>query len=316
MHIPSASAAPVTALLTLATAASALLLSATPAQAQLRPLSSTPHTTNPLEGPHLSDPLRRDGPLGVTRLQAAIGPGGDSDYQPQTGQPGKDVVWVPTPQPLIEAMLRVADVKPGDFVVDLGAGDGRIAIAAARDFGAQALGIEYDPNLVALARRNAARAGVAGLASFRRADIFATDFSNATVVTLYLLPSLNLRLRDRLLAMKPGTRIVSHAFTMGEWEPERTISTDDAYGYFWIVPANIAGRWAFEANGRRFAAEIGQQFQHLTMAPGGALRHGRVKGTAVTLTRSDGSRLTGEISENREQMAGPGWLAIRIHDRR
>ncbi len=290
------------------------LLLTVPAAAQIRSLASTPNTESPLDGPRLVDPLRRDEPIGVTRLQAAAPPTGDRNYQPQVGQPGKDVVWVPTPEPLIDAMLRVARVTPEDFVVDLGSGDGRIAIAAARDFGAQALGIEYDAELVALARRNAARANVAGLASFRRADIFASDFSNATVVTLYLLPSLNLRLRDRLLAMKPGTRILSHAFTMGEWQPERTISTDDAFGYFWIVPAQVAGHWAFEVQGRRFAAEIGQQFQYLTMAPGGPLKNGRVTGSAVTFLAADGRQLNGEIAEDRAQMSGPGWIAIRIRN--
>lgn len=303
MHVPSA-------------LAMALLLAAIPAtaSAQVRSLASMPHQENPLEGPRLADPFRVDGPIGLIPLQAAAPPAGDGNYQPEVGQPGKDVVWVPTPERLVRAMLEVAEVKPSDFVVDLGSGDGRIAIAAARDFGARALGIEYDANMVALARRNAARASVTGLASFRRADIFETDFSNATVVTLYLLPTLNLRLRDRLLAMKPGTRVVSHAFTMGEWEPERTIGTDEAFGYFWIVPARIAGRWAFEVQGQRFAAEIDQQFQHLSMAPGGPLQGGRVTGSSVTLSRVDGERLAGEIAEDAERMSGPGWVAIRIQN--
>lgn len=289
---------------------------ATPGTAQVRSLTSMPHAENPLEGPRLSDPFRSEGPIGITRLQSTAQPAGDNNYQPEVGQPGKDVIWVPTSEQLVQAMLKVAEVKPGDFVVDLGSGDGRIAIAAARDFGARALGIEYDGDMVALARRNAARAGVAGLASFRRADIFATDFSNANVVTLYLLPSLNLKLRERLLAMKPGTRIVSHAFTMGDWEPERTINTDDSFAYFWIVPARLAGRWAFEVDGQRFATEICQQFQRLSMSPQAGVKEGRVIGTSVQLTRTDGKQLRGEIADDAERMSGPGWFAIRIRNSR
>jgi SAM-dependent methyltransferase len=235
---------------------------------------------------------------------------GDAQFQPEVGQAGKDVIWVPTPDSLVKAMLTTAEVKPTDIVVDLGSGDGKIAIAAARDFGARARGIEFNPDMVALARRNAQRAGVAGKATFQQGDIFETDFSDATVVTMYLLPSLNLKLRDTLLKMKPGTRIVSHAFSMGEWEPERTISTDEATGYFWIVPANLAGRWAFEIGGERFAAELGQQFQQLTVARGGPLKDGRVRGLGVTLTRANGEQLVGELKGN--QLVGNGWVATRI----
>lgn len=292
-----------------------LALAAAPAAAQVRSLASMPHAEGPLDEPQLADPLRNSGPIGVVRLQeTAPRPQGDSNYQPEVGQQGKDVIWVPTPESLVRAMLQVAEVKPGDFVVDLGSGDGRIAIAAARDFGARALGIEYNPDLVALARRNAARAGVAGVASFRRADIFEVDFSNATVVTLYLLPSLNLRLRDRLLALRPGTRIVSNTFTMGEWQPEQTITTDNAFGYFWIVPANIAGRWAFEVEGRRFAAEFGQQFQHLLLAPGGPLQGGQVTGTQIRFVLDNGRQLAGTVNDQRDRISGADWIAIRIRN--
>lgn len=287
------------------------LLAAAPAAAQVKMLNSTPHAPDPLASPLPSEPLPA---LSMPQITVMQGSGearyGDETFRPEVGQAGKDVIWVPTPDSLVKAMLTVAEVKPGDFVVDLGSGDGKIAIAAARDFGARAMGIEYNPEMVALARRNANRAGVSNRVTFLEGDIFKSDFSEATVVTLYLLPSLNLRLRDTLLGMKPGTRIVSHAFSMGDWEPERTITTDDATGYFWIVPANIAGRWAFEVGNDRFMAEFGQQYQNLVIARGQPLRDGKVRGTRVAFTRSNGQALEGEIRG--DQIVGRGWIATRI----
>jgi len=163
-------------------------------------------------------------------------------YEPQVGQSGKDVIWVPTPLTLIDKMLDMAKVTPNDYVVDLGSGDGRTVIAAARR-GVRALGLEYNPDMVALSEREAKKAGVSDKAAFQRADIFATDFSRATVVTMYLLPSLNLKLRPQLLEMKPGTRLVSHAFTMGEWEPDESAYSEDRRAMLWIVPAKVAGNW-------------------------------------------------------------------------
>src|SRR5216110_2558420 len=135
-----------------------------------------------------------------------------AQFQPQVGQAGKDVIWVPTPDEVVDRMLTMAQVGPNDVHMDLGSGDGKIVIAAAKR-GAKALGIEYNPDMVKVATDNAQKAGVSNNASFRRADIFQTDFSQATVITLYLLPALNMRLRPQLLAMKPGTRVVSHSFT-------------------------------------------------------------------------------------------------------
>ena len=287
-----------------------LVVLAAPAAAQVKMLGTTPDVHDPLAPPPLPDPISESAPLRLSLMQSGQPKEGDEKYQPEIGQAGKDVIWVPTPDSLVKAMLTVAEVKPTDYVVDLGSGDGKIAIAAARDFGARSLGVEYNPDMVALARRNAQRAGVAGKASFIHGDIFETDFTDATVVTMYLLPSLNLKRRDTLLKMKPGTRIVSHAFTMGEWEPERTISTDDATGYFWIVPAQVAGRWAFEVGNDRFAAEIGQQFQKLSVARGGPLKEGHVKGSTVHLVRTDGQELVGELRGS--QIVGSGWVATRI----
>lgn len=190
-----------------------------------------------------------------------------STYQPARGQAGKDVVWIPTPDELVTRMLKLAQVTSKDFVVDLGAGDGKIVIAAVRDFGATGLGLEYDPKLVEHARRNAESAGVSGGAEFRHADIFAADFSNADVVTMYLLPDLNLRLRPTLLATKPGTRLVSHQFTMGNWKPDEVSWVQHHPAYLWIVPANAGGTWqaSFARAGTTETARLSleQVFQEL-----------------------------------------------------
>ncbi len=164
-------------------------------------------------------------------------------YEPVRGQAGKDVIWIPTPEPLVEKMLNAARVTSEDRVFDLGAGDGIIAITAAKQFGAQSVGIEFNPQMADFARRKAREAGVADKVRIITGDIFKEDFSSATVVTMYLLPDLNLRLRPIILGMKPGTRVVSHAFTMGDWEPEETMQHEAARAYLWIVPAKVEGDW-------------------------------------------------------------------------
>lgn len=167
---------------------------------------------------------------------------GQGQFQPVVGQSGKDVIWVPTPEDLIEQMLDMAKVTPNDYVIDLGSGDGRIVIAAAKR-GARATGVEFNPDMVELSKSNAQKEGVAGKATFLNADIFETDFSQATVITMYLLPDLNMRLRPKILEMKPGTRVVSHAFTMEDWEADQTATVGGRSAYFWIVPAKVAGTW-------------------------------------------------------------------------
>ena len=174
---------------------------------------------------------------------------GDEVYKPSMGQAGKDVIWIPTPDALVKAMLAAAKVTSDDIVYDLGAGDGRIPIAAARQFGARAIGIEYDKDMADLARRNARRAGVDGRVQIITGDIFKEDFSKATVVTMYLLPDLNLKLRPLILAMKPGTRVTSHAFSMGDWEPDEFLSVEARDAYLWYVPARVEGTWAFKEDG-------------------------------------------------------------------
>ncbi len=165
------------------------------------------------------------------------------EYTPSVGQPGKDVVWVPTPEALVSHMLKMAKVTPKDYVMDLGSGDGRIAIAAAKEFGARATGVEYNPEMVELSQRNAKAAGVAGKVKFVKADLFQTDLSKADVITMYLLPRINLQLRSKLLALKPGTRIVSHAFDLGDWKSDDDAMIEGREAYLWIVPAKIGGHW-------------------------------------------------------------------------
>jgi SAM-dependent methyltransferase len=169
-------------------------------------------------------------------------------YEPQSGQEGKDVVWVPTPQILVDKMLDMAKVKPGEIVMDLGSGDGRTVITAAKR-GARGYGIEYNPDMVELSKRNAAKEGVSLNATFVKADLFESDFSKASVITMFLLPDINIKLRPKILELKPGTRIVSNSFTMGDWAADEkyTITTEQGCNtswctaLLWIVPAKVAG---------------------------------------------------------------------------
>jgi hypothetical protein len=180
--------------------------------------------------------------IGVV-AQTATPEHGDALYAPSSGQPGKDVVWVPTPDALITRMLTATKTTKDDLVYHLGAGDGRIPIVAAKQFGARAVGIEYNPEMAELARRNVIRAGVENRASIITGDIFVEDFSKATVVTMYLLPDLNLKLRPTILKMQPGTRVTSHQFHMGDWEPDERFTVEHRDAYLWYVPANVAGTW-------------------------------------------------------------------------
>ncbi len=190
---------------------------------------------------------------------------GDALYEPRLRQPGKDVMWLPTPEPMVERMLAMARTTSADVVYDLGSGDGRLPIAAARKFGATAVGIEYDRDLAALARRNAERAGVGHKVTIVQGDIFKEDFTRATVLTLYLLPDLNQQLRPQILAMKPGTRVVSHAWDMGEWEPDATQRVGDGEAFLWIVPARAEGRWTLRDASGFFTGELSlvQRFQRV-----------------------------------------------------
>jgi hypothetical protein len=186
-------------------------------------------------------------------------------YVPKRGQVGKDVMWLPTSDDLVLKMLGAAKVGPDDELVDLGAGDGKIPIAAARHFGAKAWGIEYNKDLAALAQRNAQRAGVADRVRIVHGDIFKEDFSKATVVTLYLLEELNAQLRPTILDMKPGTRVLSNSFSMADWEPDEVIRVSNGTGYFWTVPAKVAGNWTLSGlDGKNTATlKLDQAFQRV-----------------------------------------------------
>jgi SAM-dependent methyltransferase len=224
--------------------------------------------------------------LTLAATPAAAQQQGDKEFTPQVGQAGKDVIWVPTPPELVEKMLQMARITPNDFVIDLGSGDGRIAIAAAKKFGARSMGVEYNPDMVALSNREAQRQGVADKVKFVKADIFETDFSQATIITMYLLPDLNLKLQPKILDQKPGTRVVSHQFNMGEWQPDETANIDNRLAHLWIVPAKAGGTWSLRIEGSVQERPLGlkQSFQMLS---------GQLNGVTATLALSD-ARLRGD----------------------
>jgi len=231
----------------------------------------------------------------------------DKEYTPSVGQEGKDVIWVPTPQALVEKMLDMAKLTARDIHFDLGSGDGRTVIAAAKR-GAQAVGVEFNPDMVALSERAAAKEGVAAKAKFINGDIFETDFSHATVVTLYLLPSLNLKLRPIILSMKPGTRVVSHAFTMDDWQADQTENVEGRTAYLWIVPAPVDGTWRWNGSGsgpRNYEVALRQQFQKVDGTARldgglGQLRDVKLRGDQISFTvlDADGARrdFSGRVS--------------------
>ncbi len=236
-------------------------------------------------------------------------------YEPQVGQAGKDVIWVPTPDEVVDRMLTMAQVKPNDIVYDLGAGNGKIAIAAAKKFGATATGIEYNPDMAKHAQGNVVAAGVTERAKIVQGDIFATNFSEATVVTMYLLPGLNMKLRPTLLAMKPGTRVVSHSFTMEDWEADEVSSMDGRRAYFWIVPARVGGGWSLETGSEKNEMVFEQRFQKIEGSIGlghsqGGLRDPRLRGANISFAWVDNAGVlrnyTGTVTGGRMEGAWRG----------
>lgn len=229
-------------------------------------------------------------------------------WQPRLGQPGKDVMWLPTRDALLQRMLQAAQVGPQDIVYDLGAGDGKIVMAAARDFGARAVGIEYDGRLAALAQAQVQQAGLAARARIVQGDIFETDFSEATVLTLYLLEELNARLRPTILAMRPGTRVVSNSFSMGDWEPDEVITVQGQTAYRWLVPAPVHGRWELQGwpGGEPAVLELVQHHQRLA----GQFTH-RDQSQPVLGARIDGEwlQLSVRLPDGRLQPLRLRWLA-------
>jgi SAM-dependent methyltransferase len=198
-------------------------------------------------------------------LSAAAQTTTQETYNPTPGQAGKDVVWVPTPDAVVTKMLEAVKTTKDDIVFDLGSGDGKIPIAAAKVYGAKATGIEYNPEMAEFARRNVKRAGVEGQVNIITGDIFIEDFSKATVVTMYLLPQLNVKLRPTILAMKPGTRVTSHQFDMGDWEPDQHLKVESRDAYVWIVPAPVAGEWVLKDERDSLGATLNlvQRYQRL-----------------------------------------------------
>jgi hypothetical protein len=223
-------------------------------------------------------------------------------FEPQSGRPGKDVEWVPTPQVLVDKMLDLAKVTSRDYVIDLGSGDGRTVITAASR-GARAHGIEYDPEMVKLSQQNAARQGLSGRATFAKADLFKTDLSKATVITMFLLPGINLDLRPKLLALKPGTRIVSNTWDMEEWEADEKAEAGPdnetwRRAFLWIVPARVEGTWEFAGNELR----LEQRFQMVsgtlrTSTGTSAIADGRLRGDQITFT-AGGMQYRGRVNGN------------------
>jgi hypothetical protein len=247
----------------------------------------------------------------VASAQQAGQAGTTTPFEPRVGQPGKDVVWVPSPQALVDKMLDMAKLTPQDYLMDLGSGDGRTVITAAKR-GATAVGVEYNPDMVALSKTNAEKEGVAGKATFMQADLFKTDLSKATVITMFLLPSINMQLRPTLLNLKPGTRVVSNTFTMEDWQPDETFSVPNpcvswCTALLWIIPAKVQGTWKMPQGN----LTLTQQFQMLTGTLGtAAISDGKVNGDEISFT-AGGTKYTGRV--NGSTIQGQGWSASRVN---
>lgn len=234
---------------------------------------------------------------------------------------------MPTPERMIRRLLQLADTTPDDIVLDLGSGDGRIPIYAAKHFGARGIGVELEGNLVELSKKAAVLQGVAHRVKFLQQDLFEADISSATVIALYISPGAMQRLKPRLLQLNPGTRIVSHHFTLADWDPDEVVQVEGRTGYLWVVPAAVAGEWRVSTGGEQFRLRIGQRHQAITTSgerDGRALHviGARLRGTEIRFTSFDrdgsvrhfhgqveGARLVG-------QSEGPGieprrWAAAR-----
>ncbi len=233
---------------------------------------------------------------------------GQKPFEPQVGQAGKDVVWVPTPQAVVDQMLDMAKVTKTDFVMDLGSGDGRTVITAAKR-GARAMGIEYNPDMVDLSVRNAKEAGVSDRATFVKADLFETDLSKADVITMFLLPSINMKLRPKILDLKPGTRIVSNTFTMEDWQADETTTVTDGCSsswctaLVWIVPAKVGGTWSTPSG----ALTLTQNFQMISGTLGNQAVQGRLRGNEITFTAGT-TKYTGVVDGSTITFSSPSGV--------
>lgn len=265
--------------------------------------------------------------LCVSLLAALSAQGQPAADAPKIGQASQDSVWVPTPERVIRRMLQMADTTSRDLVIDLGAGDGRIPIYAAKHFGARSIGVELEANLVRVAREQAARQGVSDLATFVQQDLFKADLSRASVIALYISPGVMTRLKPRLLELAPGTRVVSHSFTLDDWEADETIRVEGRTAHLWVVPAPVAGTWSVDLPGEGFLLRIGQRYQALTTSGERAGRTvpvigANLRGTEIRFTgfdrdgnsrhftgRVEGARMSGDSAG--DGIASLRWTAIR-----
>ncbi len=261
--------------------------------------------------------------LAVTCIAAAFAfngafaqPAADTKtFEPQVGQEGKDVVWVPTPQALVDRMLDMAKVTANDTVIDLGSGDGRTVITAAKR-GAKAMGIEYNPDMVELSKRNAAKEGVGDKAVFVQGDIFKSDFSKADVITLFLLTSLNAKLRPILLDMKPGTRVVSNTFDMGDWTPDDQVQATGecrsyCRAYFWLVPAKVGGTWQLPDGELTLEQKYQMVSGKLKSASGTTDVTGKLSGEQIVFSAGDVT-YTGKVSGNTMELSSKGATDAKV----
>jgi SAM-dependent methyltransferase len=269
----------------------------------------------------LSQSLSRK--LAVTCVAAAFALNGalaqpapdTKSFEPQVGQEGKDVVWVPTPQALVDRMLDMAKVTAADTVIDLGSGDGRTVITAAKR-GAKAMGIEYNPDMVELSKRNAVKEGVGDKAVFVQGDIFKSDFSKADVITLFLLTSLNAKLRPILLDMKPGTRVVSNTFDMGDWTPDDQVqATGECRSYcrafFWVVPAKVGGTWQTPHGELTLEQKYQMVSGKLKSGSGTTDVNGKLVGDQITFGAGD-TTYTGRVSGSSMELTSKGATDAKI----
>lgn len=250
----------------------------------------------------------------VTFAGGALAAEGDKSFEPMVGQSGRDVVWVPTPEVLVEKMLDVARVTPKDYVMDLGSGDGRNIIAAAKR-GARALGVEFNAEMVEFSKRVAEKAGVADKAQFVQGDMYEADISQATVLALFLLPENLNKLAPKFLALKPGSRIVANHFAVSGWEPDESGRAEGDCGSWcnwllYIVPAQADGRWRLQKG----ELELEQKFQMLTgtfnlNGVSTAVENGRLLGEQITFTLG-GKEYKGKVSG--DAISGSDWNATRV----
>lgn len=258
--------------------------------------------------------------VGLAALLAAT-PALAQDAKPAEEPVKRDVIYVPTPQGAVDRMLEMAKVTKDDYVVDLGSGDGRIPITAAQKYGARAYGVDIDPQRIREAKENLAKAGVGDLVRFEQADLFKTKWTDANVLTLYLLTSLNLRLKPIILAeMKPGSRVVSHSFSMGRWEPDQSDTVNGSRLYLWIVPARVDGRWSFEDGSTKYDVTLKQEFQTFIGEASidgkpAKITDGRLSGNTITFTLvregAEPRKLTGTVDGNSISANGGAWKASR-----